>query len=157
MPTSSPAGSEYFHARVNGGMLRYYPIPLSHSTYQGGSVGLRDDVGIVPHIHDGLHSMCNCRGIAGISKENLPAVTGPGGLFSLFPPAYQKHNLRSVERRSQKRPEVLLRQAGSCGKGTAEPAGLPGGQTDKSVVSLQRYRDPVNVQVLLLGIEIIIS
>ena len=51
MPTSSRAGLEFFHARLNG--KRYVMIPLSHSTHRCNSVGLRDDVGIVPYNRDG--------------------------------------------------------------------------------------------------------
>ena len=56
MPTSSRAGSVHIRARLNGEMLCCYSVTLFHSTHCGGSVGLRDDVGIVPYIHDGLHS-----------------------------------------------------------------------------------------------------
>ena len=44
-------------ARLNGGMLCYDPISLFRSTYRGGSVGLRDDVGIVPYNLDGVRSV----------------------------------------------------------------------------------------------------
>ena len=57
MPTSSRAGAVHLHARLNGEMLHHYPITLSHSTDQGGSVRLRDDVGIVPYNHDQVHSI----------------------------------------------------------------------------------------------------
>ena len=49
MPTSSRTGLVYFHALSNGEMLCCYPITLVHSTYIGGSVRSRDDVGIVPY------------------------------------------------------------------------------------------------------------
>ena len=44
-------------ARLNGEISRFHPITLSHSTYQCGSVGFRDDVGIVPYNHDEPHSI----------------------------------------------------------------------------------------------------
>jgi len=43
--------------RLNGEMLFIIPFSLSHSTYQVGSVRLRDDVGIVPYICVGLRSV----------------------------------------------------------------------------------------------------
>ena len=46
----------HFHVRLNGEMLCYHPVTPFHSTDRGGSAGLRDDVGIVPYDHDGLHS-----------------------------------------------------------------------------------------------------
>ena len=42
-------------ARLNGEMLYKHSIFLSHSTHRRGSTGVRDDVGIVPYIHDGVH------------------------------------------------------------------------------------------------------
>ena len=55
-------------AQLNGKMLYCVPITQSHSTYRGSSVRSRDDVGIVPYVHDGLHSiqhtlanLCTCR------------------------------------------------------------------------------------------------
>ena len=50
MPTSARAGVKYFHARLNGEMLRFHPIPPPHSTHYGGSVRFRADVGIGPYI-----------------------------------------------------------------------------------------------------------
>ena len=43
---------------MNGGMLCFGSITLSHSTNRGGSVGFRDDVGIVPYERTGgaIHS-----------------------------------------------------------------------------------------------------
>ena len=54
--TPSRAGVVDFHARLNGEMLRYYLIAPYHSTYQGGSVRSRDDVGIVPYKQ--IRSLC---------------------------------------------------------------------------------------------------
>ena len=42
---------------MNGGMLCFGSITLSHSTNRGGSVGFRDDVGIVPYERDGVRSV----------------------------------------------------------------------------------------------------
>ena len=42
---------------LNGETLCFHPISLLCSTYQVGSVRLRDDVGIVPYIHVGLRSV----------------------------------------------------------------------------------------------------
>ena len=53
MPTSSRAGVVHIRARLNGEMLCKESITPFHSTYRGGSVGLRDDVGIVPYKRDG--------------------------------------------------------------------------------------------------------
>ena len=50
-----PPRSDKIHARLNGKTLRYKSIPPSHSTYRGGPVRFRDDVGIVPYDHDRLH------------------------------------------------------------------------------------------------------
>ena len=41
-------------AWLDGEMLCFYPVSLFHSMYCGGSVGLRDDVGIVPYIRVGV-------------------------------------------------------------------------------------------------------
>ena len=59
MPTSARAGSVYFYGRLNGKCYFYYPVPPSHPTYQGDSVRLRDDVGIVPYILAELRSIQN--------------------------------------------------------------------------------------------------
>ena len=57
MPTSSRAGVSFFMGGLNGETLCFHPISLFCSTYQVGSVRLRDDVGIVPYIHVGLRSV----------------------------------------------------------------------------------------------------
>ena len=49
MPTSSRAGEVYSHDPVEWGNVIYDPIPPPHSMHCGGSVRLRDDVGIVPY------------------------------------------------------------------------------------------------------------
>ena len=52
---------------LNGETLCFHPISLLCSTYQVGSVRLRDDVGIVPYIHVGLP--------ASTGDANLPRLS----------------------------------------------------------------------------------
>ena len=70
----------HFHVRLNGEMLCCYFITPFHSTNQGNSVRFRDDVGIVPYIRDGLHSIQ--RGLwKGITRNrgNTPWFLRGGG------------------------------------------------------------------------------
>ena len=46
-----------------GEMLCFYPVSLFHSMYCGGSVGLRDDVGIVPYIRVGVCAVHRAWGV----------------------------------------------------------------------------------------------
>ena len=61
-------------ARLNGEMLCCYPIPPFHSTYQGGSVRPRDDVGIVPYDHDGPQSIQHTFAIGVPGKNKVPCI-----------------------------------------------------------------------------------
>ena len=93
MPTSSRAGSDKNHARLDGEILRFHPITLPHSTHQGGSVGSRDDVGIVPYMHDGLHS-------TQYTLANRPLSWLPYALWQrmaqrVWPPVLQVKRVRS--------------------------------------------------------------
>ena len=55
-PHRPAPGWFYLHGLVEWKMLFIIPFPPSHSTYQVGSVRLRDDVGIVPYIRVGVRS-----------------------------------------------------------------------------------------------------
>ena len=55
-PHRPAPGWFYLHGLVEWKMLFIIPFPPSHSTYQVGSVRLRDDVGIVPYIRVGARS-----------------------------------------------------------------------------------------------------
>ena len=65
-------------ARLNGEMLCCYSITPFHSTYQGGSVRPRDDVGIVPYDHDGPQSIQHtfAVGVPWQKKGAAPALPG---------------------------------------------------------------------------------
>ena len=96
LPTPPRAGSVYFQDPIEWRNVIYYPVSPSHSTYCGGFVGLRDDVGIVPYILAGLRTIQRPRflGGAGVlgtrSLFNSP-IFSPGGWDGFCMPHKNKH------------------------------------------------------------------